>query len=329
MLISNPFRRRALTLAVAFLVLGPTAPARANDNETLETSQSLLERGADLFLSQKVRPRIFFGSQGMIEGDFGDADVSWVRSGGSLSVAVPLSKSFVLVPRISGQIVNFSFDGDKSFLDAGQSGGDPFDDLLGFSFRLDGRYRVAEHWAVLGGVSLASSYEDGASFSDGSRFGGVIGGSYRPSRDFNVMLGVGVREKMTRDSISIAPVFQVYWRPKPWLELETEGMGLRATARLNPEVRLFTFGGIRSERHRLDDRKDGPNGVGKGSLRDRRVQAGMGVEWRAHQRVRFEFDAGVIAYQQLRVIDEDNDTFDTEKMDDPAPFLSLRGQFRF
>ena len=94
-------------------------------------------------------------------------------------------------------------------------------------------------------------------------------------------------------------------------------------------MRLFTFGGVRSERHRLDDRKDGPNGVGKGSLRDRRVAAGVGVEWRAHKRFRLEFDTGAIAWQQLRVIDEGNETFDTETMDDPAAFLSLRAQFRF
>ena len=317
-----------LVVALAFCAAG--VPARAADNEAVdETGLGAIGRSTDLLRATRIRPRINLYSRGMIDGDFGDADVSWVRSGGSMLVALPLSKQFILLPRFSGSIVNWDFDGDSSFLKAGQTSGDPFDDLIGLRFRLDARYAFGEHWASLASVSLSSDYEDGASFGDGRRVGGSVAVSYTEEGKFQLMLGVSVREKMTRDSVSIAPVFYGRWRPYKWLRLETEGMGLRATARLRKEFRVFAFGGLRSERHRLDDRNDGPNGVRAGSIRDRRVLAGVGAEWRALRWLRLEADAGAVAWQQLRVITEDNDRFDTETMDDPAPFVSLRAQLRF
>ncbi len=319
--------RWAAATGVAVLICA--AGSSAADNEVVETTTgSVFERGADLLRSNKVRPRLDFSSRGMIEGDFGDADVSWVRSGGAMSIAVPLSEKFALVPRISGQSVNWSFDGDNRFLDTGKTSGRPFDDLIQLAIRVDGRYKVNERWAAVGSVSLASSIEDGADLDDGSRWGGSLGAAYT-RENYRVMLGVGLREKMIRNSISVAPIFYGMWRPNEWLRIETEGMGLRATARVAHGWRLFTFGGVSSERYRLDDRKDGPNGVRAGTLRDRRIRAGVGAQWRASEMFRFEFDAGAIAWQQLRVHTQDNDEFDTETMDDPAAFLSLRAQVRF
>ncbi len=318
---------RGAAAGVASLVFA--AGLAMADNEVIDTGTgSVFERGADLLRSTKVRPRFFFGSRGMIEGDFGDADVSWVRSNGAMSVAVPLTDKFSIVPRISGQSVNWSFDGDNRFLDTGKTSGRPFDDLIQLGFRVDGRYKVTERWSAVGSVSLATSIEDGADLDDGARWGGSLGAAYE-RETYRVMLGVGLREKMIRNSISVAPIFYGMWRPYDWLRLETEGLGLRATARVAKGWRLFTFGGVSSERYRLDDRNDGPNGVRAGTLRDRRVRAGVGAQWRASETFRFEFDTGAIAWQQLRVNTQDNDEFDTETMDDPAAFLSLRLQVRF
>lgn len=321
--------RALFALGTGWAVLaGPASTARA-DNETIDTTDhSVLQADVDLLRSRQTRPRLLFESSGMIGGDFGDADINWVRSKGSLSVALPVSRRLVLVPRISGQSVNWSFSGDDAFLRTGKSGRS-FDDLIALSLRIDSRYRIGERWAVVANLSLASNIEDGASLADGSRWGGSLGGVYAKEGGYRVMLGVGVREKMTRDSLSIAPLFHILWRPLEWLRLETEGLGLRATARVAPGWRVFAFGGMNSERYRLDDRNGGPEGVRSGSLRDRRVAAGVGALWRVNEMLRFEFGAGAVAWQQLKVITEDNDDFDKETMNDPAAFLSLRAQIRF
>ena len=104
---------------------------------------------------------------------------------------------------------------------------------------------------------------------------------------------------------------------------------VRHWSRWNREITTFLYGSVKGRRWRLDDRNDGPNGVEKGSLRDRKVPIGVGVQWRFAKAWRLRTDMGVTVYRQLKVTDDDNDEVDSDTMKAPGVFGSLMLQARF
>jgi len=84
---------------------------------------------------------------------------------------------------------------------------------------------------------------------------------------------------------------------------------------------------LRGRRWRLDDRKDGI--VGKGSLRDRKVPVGVGLEWKFCDGWRLRSELAVVVYRQLKITDDDDDKVDTQTASAPGVFGSLQLQYRF
>lgn len=331
-MIPAPRRFANLALVAAAMLLWPVGSA-ADNSEIVEAYQDILVQDRDeedLFDKLKeLRPRIDFFTRGMFDGDFGSGDVDWWRTGGRVSLPIPISEKLILNPSISGGAAFYDFGGDPSFLDAGQGpGSDPFDDLYDVRFRLEGRYLIDDDWGVLGGTWISSQYEDGADFGDAMRVGAMVAVTHQLFEGVTIVGGVGVSEKFD-GGVSIGPFLQGSWKVNDWLKIETEGLGLRAEAKLNESVRAFVFGGVNSRRYLLDDRNDGPDGVGDGWIRDRRVPVGAGFEWRITKGFRLHVDGGAMLSQKLKVIDDDDDEFDTVTLDSAAPFASIRLEARF
>ncbi|MBW2243303.1 MAG: hypothetical protein JRH01_15050 [Deltaproteobacteria bacterium] len=325
-------------LRLAFLIVGvglllvPVGSA-ADEAAIVEVYEDILlpdqDENAIFDTFKKLRPRVRLFSRGMLDGDFGSADVDWVRFEGRVSLPLPVSEKLVLSPTISGGGTSYDFDGNRGFLNAGQNpGSDPFDDLYNIQIRLGGRYLYDDDWAAVGAIWVSSQYEDGADFADAVRPGGSIGVSHQFFEGFTLIGGVGISEKFD-GGVSVAPFIQGSWKVNDWLKVETEGLGLEATAKVSDSLRVSLFGGVNSTRYLLDDRNDGPGGVGEGWIRDRRLPVGVGVEWRITKRFRLHFDVGAMLDQELKVIDEDDDTFDDESLDSVAPFASVRFEARF
>jgi hypothetical protein len=66
-------------------------------------------------------------------------------------------------------------------------------------------------------------------------------------------------------------------------------------------------GKYRGIRWRLDDREDAR--INEVSLRDRQVPIGVGILWKFFGGRRLPGDIGILVYRQLKVTNEDKDTF--------------------
>jgi hypothetical protein len=94
-------------------------------------------------------------------------------------------------------------------------------------------------------------------------------------------------------------------------------------------VRIDLFGGVEGSRFRLKDRRDGPNGVGRGSLGIRNTDVGLGTRIDVLERLRLIVEAGVVLTQTLEIRDEDGDTFDERETREPAFRGSVALKWRF
>jgi hypothetical protein len=277
----------------------------------------------------KLVLRIDFGSWASINGEYDDGEVSAIHSGGRMRVYIPLSDRLVLVPSVGGDVTVNDFGGGRGFLDSGQpAGDDPFDDLAQIQFGFGAGYRINDTWSVAARIAYESGFEHGASFSGGGRVGGGLGLGYQPFENVALTAGVGIREKFDNSGVTVFPYFDGRWDITERFRLQTEGLGLRGTAKFNDTLRGFLFAGLASDRYRLSDRDDGPAGVGKGSLRDRRARVGVGLRWELTEKIRLRFETGALVWQEYRVKDEDGDTFDKATLDGAAPFVSLYIQLR-
>ena len=108
------------------------------------------------------------------------------------------------------------------------------------------------------------------------------------------------------------------WGPN-W-RLRSYGTGLQLERKLVPDLVLFTRARLESQKFRLGAR---PGGVGKGSVRIRKVPVGLGVQWRPWRWLRLRIGGGVMAYNQLLVKDAASDTLSSVSSD-VAPYFNLR-----
>lgn len=273
----------------------------------------------------RIRPRIHLDSRASPNGDLDNSQVSWVRTGVRVRVPLPFSKRLALQLTTGARYVGFDFSGDGG-LSNGAPSGSTFDDFVGTEFRLGGRYLLDGEWALLAMGFATSRFEWGADFGDGVRVGGTVAFARQFFDRVTLALGVGLRSRLNEGGVSVEPYVQGEWKINNTWRLETQGTGLRLTAKTSEAFRVFAFAAFNSDRYRLKDRG---TGVGKGSLRHRRVPVGLGFEWRSKPWLRVGGDVGAIAWQQFRVYDDDDDRVDTVSSDGPAALFSLSARLKF
>jgi hypothetical protein len=98
-------------------------------------------------------------------------------------------------------------------------------------------------------------------------------------------------------------------------------------SRWNRSITTRVYAKFKGRRWRLDDRNDGV--VNRGSLRDRKVPIGVGLQWKFLKGWRVRGDLGIVAYRELKTTDDDGDSFDTVTIDARGAFGSLLVQRRF
>jgi len=247
----------------------------------------------------------------------------------TFEMGAPLSRVVAIGARVRFGVRAFHFDGDGQFIDSGRSSGEPFDELFEYSATLGARIRLID-WLDLEVAGRGiSRIEEGATFGSGLEGGGSLSflGRYQ---DWVVLrLGVGLQSNFEGSSVKVSPVFRLRMRLHERLWAETGGRNGRLEWTMTDRVRIDLFGGIQGGRYRLEDRHDGPGGVGEGTLRLRQADVGLATRIELWKTLRVLFEAGVVLSQSLEFEDEDGDSIDKRETREPAfrGRIALKWQF--
>jgi hypothetical protein len=247
----------------------------------------------------------------------------------TFEAGAPLSRVVAVGGRVRFSVRDFHFDGDGQFIDSGRNSGEPFDELFEYSATLGTRIRLIDGLDLEVAARGISRIEEGATFGSGLEGGGSFSllGRYQ---DWVVLrLGVGLRSDFDSSSVHVSPVFRLRMRLHERLWAETGGRNGRLEFTLTDRVRIDLFGGIQGGRYRLEDRRDGPGGVGEGALRLRQADVGLATRITLWKRLRILFEAGVVLSQSMEFEDEDGDSVDERETREPAfrGRIALKWQF--
>jgi hypothetical protein len=262
-------------------------------------------------------------------GEFSGTDVTTFQSSVRAETHLPITQKWIVLLSSRYRITATEFGGNRDFIDAGRESGDPWDELHDFAARFRSRYALNDSWRLYAAAKVKSRFEEGASFGDGVTSGGAFAVRYAIGKKFSVATGVSVGSKMQGGGVNIRPLVKLVWSITAVHRLETVGIGFQFRSRWNRELTTYVFGRYQSSRWRLEDRDDGPDGVNKGNLRDRKIPIGIGLRWRFNKMVRLRGNFGLTVYRELRVNDQDNDEVDKDKMSAPGVFGSISAEFRF
>jgi hypothetical protein len=235
------------------------------------------------------------------------------------------SKLYLSVP-LDGSVSFYDFGGRDPGLLPG--GGVPWDQVRTYAIGLQGRYRIDEHWVLLGEANMASAGARGAAFDDTLSFGGTFGARYQFSPELNVGLLLTVQTRLAR-SLFILPLPTFEWvLPFDQGRWRLVGGGLRIgpgrTAGVGlayspvPQLSLHTglvLVGLGRE-FRLPADSPIKDGVG----RDSALPLLVGVDWRPIKLLHLSLWGGVSVQRVIGVLDKDGNIVQ-ERDVNPAPLL--------
>lgn len=321
---------RLLTTALLPLLLLAASPT-AFGQEMREHDFPDLER--DVGVLDRVKLRLKLANRFIGHADFGSFQANSYQPEGRLMLTVPVAKNAGVRLLATGRVILYDFDGVSDL--AGESSGSekPFDSLNSWTLRLQGAYRLDENatlfseeerWSVLVDAYGKARWESGSEISNSLTWGGSLGLGYKLAERLEVGAGLSIGTKLMGDGIGVSPFIEVDWRIDEDWTLRSYGMGLQLERRLTERLGLFARAQLEGSSYRLDDRGVA---IGKGRIQVRQLPVGLGLRWDLARRLRVTAAAGAIAYQRLRVKDEDNDVVGSETAD-PSPYVMLRLDLR-
>jgi hypothetical protein len=311
-------------LAAANLALALCAvPARGSqDGETLPALPPV-----DATWIDGVRLR--FAAEGASGVDHGDASVSWLRGAGQLALESRLSERWAGGLAVSFQYVAPDVDGDASFLAIGTGSRPTFDDLLETTFGLGIRRTLGEDWAVGGQGYLSARFERGADVGDALQGGALFALEYEPSKRFRTLLGVRVGTRLDRNGVTAWPYVRLRWRIAERVRFRLDNTDAQLELRVRDGLHGFVYAVARFDRYRLAERAALPARENAGTLSLAEASSGVGLRWRASERVRLVARIGALFWQRLTVHDEHAERVDRSTTHDAAFFARIELQTRF
>jgi hypothetical protein len=303
---------------------GPEEPEADKPRKKKDDPGGLMEdefSALELFRNiHRLRPRFRLGQDATIHQDFSGADVDSYHTSLRAQVVAPLSRRLAIRLVGNGEITTFDFHGNRQFLDTGNSG-DPFDELLATSLRLEGRYQLPYNFTAVAGGTYRSGWERGASYDSGMQGGGFAGLGYIFRERFSIVAAASLRSKLGRSSsLVVSPLLKVGFRITDKLEIESDGVGGKIAYRPIRELTLFVRGTRDSDRYRL---KNGD------IVRDRKAPVLFGWSWRISKHWRFRGHLGAVVYQEWRVSKTGGGVVDRETSKSPAFTGRLQIEYRF
>jgi hypothetical protein len=308
-------------------LLALAAPATAAAQETREYDLPDLDEPPGV--GDLVQTRLTLADRFVASSDFGSFDVVSNQPEARLRVQLPLSESSVLRLMATARAQFHDFDGVSDLFGTGPTSEDPFETLLDLRMRvLYGHwlprswtlFSERERWAAIVQGGVGSAYEVDASVGDGLRGGGGVGFFYRLGRRLELAAGVRVGAERLDSGVSVSPFLEFDWRISRQWRLKSYGLGLQLERLLSERLRLIARARLESSSYRLDHRGDP---IGRGEVRVRQLPVGLGLRWDVLPHLRVTALAGAVAYNQLRVRNEDEDTLSKSRAD-ASPYVSLR-----
>src|SRR5206468_639149 len=133
-------------------------------------------------------------------------------------------------------------------------------------------YSLNNDWTILGGGIVELAGEGGV--GDAVTFGGYGGASYKFSDDFSLTFGAIIKTRLEDDTF-IAPLIGLRWKIDEKLTIESEGLGIRASAKIDEQFSASVFGRYEVRDYRLEDDGSIPGGV----VQDTRLPLGVSLTW--------------------------------------------------
>lgn len=143
---------------------------------------------------------------------------------------------------------------------------------------------------------------------------------YRLKERLEVLVGVRLGSRLLRSGIAVAPLLEFDWRINDDWRLRSYGLGLQLERSLAKSLAVFVRARLENSGFRLDDRG---GTIGKGGVRIRQLPAGLGIHWRPLPSLRVQLIAGAVAYNQIRIKNEDDQTIG-KASGGPAPYVTVR-----
>lgn len=249
-----------------------------------------------------------------------DASVSITRAGLDLNLSAPLNERLRLRIGAETEASWYNFKDSSGLLPSGK---EPIEDAYLVRFSPGLAYGLNDRWGLLAGAIIEFAGESDADFGDSITYGGFGGLSYKVSDTLSVTFGAIVKSRLEDDTL-VVPLLGLRWQINEKLTLSSEQLGLRLTARINPQWSASIFARYEIRDFRLADDGSVPDGV----VEDMRVPVGVGITFAPVERFSLTLSAGVIAWQRFEFIDDNGDRVDSIRSD-PTPFVGLRGELTF
>lgn len=316
-------------LIVIGLITTQTVYANIDDSieQVEDAAQEPLRTGDGDYTAQKLLPVSLGVKEDIVWGEFKDTDVTSFRTTASGDIKFPITENYFGAVSASASITNTNFSGNGQFIDTGKSSGDPWGDLYEVSLRFRSQYLIDDRWGMMFASWMVSRWEQGTNFDDGLKGAGAIAATYNIGDTFNIVLGVAASSKVVGSGQSVNPFGLFSWKIDQRHTFSTSILEAKLRSTWSDSITTDIYARYTGRRWRLEDRDDGV--VNHGSMRDRSIPIGVGLQWEFLQGWRLRGDFGVVAYRQLKTTDEHGDTVDTRTSNAPGVFAGVLVQRRF
>lgn len=126
---------------------------------------------------------------------------------GRLAPVVQVGPNLYLSFPLDGSVSFYSFEGDPGLL---PGGGSPWEQVRTFAIAAQARYRVDDHWVLLGEINLAAAGARGAPFEKMLSTGATFGAQYRFGPDLTLGLLLTVQTRLA-EGLFVLPVPSIEW----------------------------------------------------------------------------------------------------------------------
>ncbi|MFK7962101.1 MAG: DUF6268 family outer membrane beta-barrel protein [Phycisphaerales bacterium] len=255
-----------------------------------------------------------------LDADLGPGEVGRSFFDSGLAVTFSPSDRWRLTVDLSGSWGEYDFS-RQTFAGAGTD--DLVTDVYEAGIGLRALHFVSRDFGWVFGASVRSSGDPDIDFDDGLVGSGFVAARWQRSREFAWSLGVLVSSQL-EDDVRVIPFIGVDWDINDRLSLNSSGPGARLGYEVSEDVTAFLGFNFDSGDYRLAD--DSP--VAGGVLRDDRLAVELGLRFQPNAGTTIELAAGVLAYNDIEVLDADGIEVFQDEADPSAMFrLSLSVDF--
>jgi hypothetical protein len=254
-----------------------------------------------------------------------------------LRVGGPINETFLVRARAVGDVSVFDYSGNASALADDLGLDDLFDHLYDAEFGVGGAMRlpwrptffgITPTWSVLAEGSTDLAWEDGAALSNAVTGSGTFALGFQLEDWLEIAAGIDVGSSID-GGVSVNPILDFRWQIRDDMRLESDGLGLRFTYDIVPELQVRLSGSYERDRYRLDD--DG-GGLPDRTLQQTEVPLLVALRWRPTDHWRVVAGAGSMVYQKWKV-EPDESRFlgpgSESESADPAALFYFRLEYRF